>query len=87
MLAAKIALAKPETTDRITAEILKVARAKYQTAECRNVAIGGAIESFDQFFAQIEDKEPVIKFVKKQLRNTRAATLKKAERFLARHAG
>ncbi len=37
--AAKIALARPEMTGKITAEILKVGRAKYQTAECRNVAL------------------------------------------------
>ena len=72
-------------TGRITAEILKVGRAKYQTAECRNVALGGAIESFDQFFDQIEDKKRVVRLVKRQLKNTRSATRKKAERFLARH--
>lgn len=85
-VAAKIALARPEMSDRITAEILKVGRAKYQTAECRNVALGGAIESFDQFFDQIKDKKPVVGFVKRQLKNTRNATRKKAERFLARHS-
>ncbi|MHC4166133.1 MAG: hypothetical protein ACYSWQ_04180 [Planctomycetota bacterium] len=83
--AAKIALARPEMTDRITAEILKVGHAKYQTAECRNVALGHAIKSFDQFFDQIEDKKPVLRLVKKQLKNTRNATRKKAERFLAGH--
>jgi len=85
--AAKIALARPEMTDRITAEILKVGRAKYQTAECRNVALGHAIKSFDQFFNQIEDKQPVVRLVRRQLKNTRSATRKKAEKFLARHAG
>jgi len=83
--AAKIALARPEMSDRITAEILKVGRAKYQTAECRNVALGGAIESFDQFFDQIKDKKSVVRLVKRQLKNTRNATRKKAEKFLARH--
>ncbi len=80
--AAKIALAKPELSDRIAKEILKVEKAKYQTAECRNVAMGHAIKSFDLFFDQIKDKRPVIKLIKKQLKNTRNATRKKAERFL-----
>ena len=48
--AAKIALAKPELTERITKEILKVEKAKYKTKECRNVAIGVAIESLDEIF-------------------------------------
>jgi hypothetical protein len=80
--AAKIALAKPELSDRIAKEMLKVEKAKYQTAECRNVAMGHAIKSFDLFFDQIKDKEPVIKLIKKQLKNTRNATRKKAEKFL-----
>ena len=80
--AAKIALAKPELSDKIAGELLKVEKARYQTAECRNVALGYTIKSFDQFFDQITDKEPVIKLIKKQLKNTRNATRKKAEKFL-----
>jgi hypothetical protein len=72
---AKIALAKPELTQRITREILKVEKAKYQSRgkpspECRNVAIGHAIDSFDKFYEQIDDKKSVITFVKRQLKNT-----------------
>ena len=80
--AAIIVLTKPHLTDRITRELLKVEKARYQTVECRNIALGKAIKSFDQFFDQIEDKEPVIKLIKKQLKNTRNATKKKAEKFL-----
>ena len=80
--AAKIALAKPHLTDKITKEILKVEKAKYQTAECRNIALGHAINSFDRFFDQITDKKSVITLIKKQLKNTRDATKKKAEKFL-----
>jgi len=80
--AAKIALAKPELSDRIAKEMVKVEKAKYKTTECRNVAMGHAIKSFDLFFDQIKDKEQVIKLIKKQLKNTRNATRKKAERFL-----
>ncbi|UCF15267.1 MAG: hypothetical protein JSW59_17820 [Phycisphaerales bacterium] len=82
---AKIARARPELTDRITAEILKVGHAKYQTPECRNIALGHAIRSFDQFFDQIQHKRPVVRLIKRQLKNARSATRKKAEKFLARH--
>ena len=34
---ARVAQAKPHLADRIAAEILKVATARYQTTECRNV--------------------------------------------------
>jgi len=87
---AKIAKAKPELTQKITHEILKVEKAEYQrkgspSPECRNVAIGQAIDSFDQFFDQIEDKNTVIKFVKHQLKNTRKPVAKRAEKFLKKH--
>jgi hypothetical protein len=80
--AARIARAKPHLAGRIVVEILKVEHAEYKTTECRNVAIGHAINSFDLFFEQVEDKEPVIAFVRRQLANTRNSTRKKAERFL-----
>ena len=83
--AARIAKAKPSLSDRITSELLKVERAEYQTTECRNIALGHAIKSFDQFFDQIGDKGPVIALIRKQLENTRPATRKKAERFLQKH--
>ena len=80
--AGKIARAKPELVDKIADELLKVESAKYQTAECRNIALGKAITSFNQFYEQITDKEAVLRLVKGQLDNTRNATRKKAEGFL-----
>jgi hypothetical protein len=84
--AANIALAKPHLADRIVKEILKVERASYQRPECRNVAIGHAIQSFDRFFRHVGNTRPVLAFVKRQLDNSRPATRKKAERFLKRWA-
>jgi hypothetical protein len=88
---ARIVPAKPHLVGRITDEILKVEKAKYKvhgqaSPECRNVAIGHAIESFDQFFDRIEDKSSVLRFVKKQLKNSRPAIVKKATQFLRKHA-
>ena len=83
--AARIALAKPQLTARIAQELMQVEKAKYQTAECRNIALGQAIESFDQFFKQLADKETVIEFVGRQLNNKRKPTKKKAEKFLRKH--
>jgi hypothetical protein len=88
---ATIVSAKPHLVGRIAAEILKVEKAKYEvhgrpSPECRNVAIGHAIESFDQFFDRIEDKPSVLQFVKKQLKNSRKAVARKAGQFLRKHA-
>jgi len=86
----KIARAKPHLADRIAQEILKVRKARYErhgdpSPECRNVAIGHAVEAFDGFFDQISDKASVIEFVRSQLKNTRKPVVKKAERFLRAH--
>jgi hypothetical protein len=80
--AAKIALAKPELTERIAQSLLQVEKAKYKTAECRNIALGHVIKSVDQFFGQIKDQEPMLKLVRRQLKNSRNATRKVAEKFL-----
>jgi hypothetical protein len=87
---ARIVPAKPHLTGRITTEILKVEKGKYRvhdhpSPECRNVAIGHAIESFDQFFDRVEDKPAVLQFVTRQLKNSRPAVAKKAAQFLRRH--
>ncbi len=79
---ARIAQAKPQLADRIADEILKVELAQYQTAECRNVAIGHALNAFSQFFDSIQDKDRVIRFVTAQVRNPRPAVRRRAEKFL-----
>lgn len=82
---ARVAHAKPHLADRIAAEILKVARARYRTPECRNVAIGHAIVALKDMLPLLSDPALVVQFVRKQTRNRRAATRKKAERFLQSH--
>ncbi len=81
---ARIARAKPRLAERIAAEILKVARARYQTPECRNIAIGHALLALGEFFDLLDDPRPVLRFVRKQLNNPRPATRKKAAQFLKR---
>jgi hypothetical protein len=78
---ARIAQAKPRLADRIAAEVLKVAKARYQTAECRNVAIGHAIVALGDMRPLLRRPAPVVKFVRRQTRNPRSATRKKAEQF------
>jgi hypothetical protein len=80
----RIALAKPLWADRIAAELLKVAKARYQTPECRNVAISHAMVAFGEFHDLLQNPAPVLRFVRRQLKNSRPATRKKAERFLER---
>jgi hypothetical protein len=82
--AARIAGARPDPAERIATEVLKVEHGSYQTAECRNIAIGQAVLSLDRFFPNLRRKRRVVEFVRRQLANSRPATRKKAERFLAK---
>ncbi|MBN2320350.1 MAG: hypothetical protein JXR49_14805 [Acidobacteria bacterium] len=87
----KIVRAKPELADAVTKEILKVEKSNYlnkgePSPECRNVAIGQAIDAFDQFYDRIGPKTKVLNFVKRQLTNTRKQVAGKAERFMKKHA-
>jgi hypothetical protein len=86
-----IARAKPALIDSIVLEILKVEKARFQlkgtpSPECRNVAIGHAIDSLDPLYDQVRDKAKIHQFVKRQLKNTRKQVVQKAEQFLRRHA-
>jgi hypothetical protein len=84
--AAEIALARPELADRMARAILGVRRAEYKTEECRNIAIGHAIQAFGRFFEALGNQKAVMEFVRAQVENPRASTRRKAREFLKRHA-
>ncbi len=77
-----IAKAKPYLEEKITKKILRLEKFPLPTKECRNVLKGHAIKALDQYFDQVKNKNEVINFVKKELKNIRNATRKKAEKFL-----
>jgi len=77
-----IAKSKPDLTSDITASLLKIERAQLASPECREILIGKAIVAFDGYFEQIEDKDKIIAFVKRQTSSRRNATKVKAHRFL-----
>ncbi len=80
-----IALARPEFQAEITNELLRVEHYNYDTVECRNISIGKVILAISTCFSQLENKEAVIEFVRRQTRNTRNATKKKAVQFLKKY--
>jgi hypothetical protein len=84
---AVIATAKPHLEKRITEMLLKLDAVPLPTQECKNILKGHAIETFGRYFDQIREKEKVVEFVKRELKNRRAATRRKAERFLKKWAG
>lgn len=84
----KIAIAKPYLTDKITNVLLKVEKTHttpHLTSECRNVIIEKAIMSLDSYYDQIENKDEVVSFVKRQLTNSRKTVKIRAEKFLEKN--
>jgi len=82
---AKIALAKPHLTQKITEELLKIeniSTTPHLTEECKRVIAEKTIEAFDLFFDGIDTKDRVISFVKRQLKSPRRTLKIKAENFL-----
>jgi hypothetical protein len=80
------ALAKPHLAELVARRVLEVEHAVYATPECRNVAIGHALECLGRLLPLLADTAAVQEFARRQLANTRPATRRKAERFLARRA-
>jgi hypothetical protein len=80
--AGEIARARPELRDRIVAAILQVEQAAYETPECRNVAIGHALEALKGMWTEVGRDEAVRGFVDRQVGNTRAAVARRARELL-----
>ena len=84
---ARIALAKPYLTQRITNELLKVeniSTTPHLTEECKRVIAEKAINSFAVFFSKIEQKEKVISFVARHSNSPRKTLKTAAEDFLTK---
>jgi len=80
--ATAIALARPDLIEKIVADILKAGRGRYATPECRNVAIGHALECLIRLPPAIAGTRPIQGFAQRQVKNIRPATAKKAQRLL-----
>jgi len=84
--AARIAQSRKRLAPRLIQAILQVERAHYETAECRNVAIGQAIKALNTLGPSLRRKPEILAFVQRQRKNPRLSTAKLAESFLRRAA-
>jgi len=81
---AHVAMVRPRFRDRITQELLNVECYSFETEECKNIVLGKVIEAFDAMADVVKTNPQVLGFVARQLKNTRPATQRKAERFMKR---
>lgn len=81
--AGRIVRGRPDLLGRIIPAILGVERATYETAECRNVAVGQVLGVLSELWSSVCRRPDVAKFVRRQKTNTRAAVARQAERMAA----
>lgn len=81
--AGRIALARLELADRIIPALLSVEAENYETAECRNVAIGHALAALEELGSAVCRRPAVAKFIRRQMANPRTAVARCAKRLTA----
>lgn len=79
---ATIVTAKPQYIDQVTKELLKVEDYDFDTDECWDIAQGKVIMAIGSYADRLKDKKAVVNYAKRQTKNNRNATKKKAEQFL-----
>jgi len=77
-----IAEAKPRITDRVVGRLLAVARGQFKTTECRNIAMGRAVDALAPLYPVSARKTAIEKFVRGISHNRRKSTRDRVERFL-----
>ncbi|MFO7655799.1 MAG: hypothetical protein R6W78_01925 [Bacteroidales bacterium] len=78
-----IAQAKPHLREFITKKLLTIDKTAHKN---KDLIVFDAIESFESFFGESENREHIISFVKKYLKSPSPKTAKKAGEFMKKHA-
>jgi len=79
-----IAQNKPIYQAKIIEELLRIRDDRFDTGECKAIAVGKVLESFKVFIMDIKNDEAVLDFIQKATESQRNATMKKAFKLLQR---
>jgi hypothetical protein len=77
-----IAQNKPEFKQMIFNELIAITGDRFDTDECKDIAMGKVIEALKPFARDIGNDKDIIGFIGSSARSERASTRKKAERLL-----
>ncbi|MFW9937587.1 MAG: hypothetical protein ACFFD5_08050 [Candidatus Thorarchaeota archaeon] len=80
----KIAKAKPNLRNKITNKLLEIEKTHHEPGR-KELIKASIIESFNEYFEIENNKELIMKFVKKQLNSSSPKTRNTAEKFLKRY--
>jgi hypothetical protein len=76
----KIARAKPQLMTRITSRLLNID--KTHRGKQKELVKGHAIEAFDEYYRETENKQEILEFVRRELESKSPRTRKLARQFL-----
>ncbi len=76
---------KPHLTPMILEHLLSVTKHTYKSIECKNILIGHIINALDKIHPQLDDKTPVMEFVKNQIENKWTGTSNKAKKYVEKY--
>lgn len=87
-ISGKLALARPNLQTKIVNRLTRIDDTRH-SRECKNIIKGKAIESFGEFYEKTSaaNRRKMLAFVKREVRNRRPGTRRKAEKFVSRHGG
>lgn len=75
----RIARAKPHLQPSITDKLMSIEETKQKH---KDLVKGGAIQAFDEYFSEADNKEEILEFVRKQLTCKSPKTRREAKKFL-----
>ncbi|HPW34723.1 MAG TPA: hypothetical protein PK367_03145 [Candidatus Paceibacterota bacterium] len=73
---------KPNLKEVIIKELISISDDKFETNECKNIAIGKVLEAIKPFVSEIKNNPSVISFIEDATKSERNSTKKKAEQLL-----
>jgi hypothetical protein len=79
----QIARSKPTYRGKITRQLLNVEKYAFETEECQNIVLGKVVQALGVLYGVKGARGEIEQFVRRQTRNSRPATRKKAEKLLA----
>ncbi len=85
----EVARNKPSQKDNIFENLLMIEKQTYlnkgkKSLECRNIAIGHLLDGIKSLDDEIFKKTKIVKFIKRQTKNTRNSVTKRAKKLLKR---
>ncbi len=83
MYSGRIVKSKHSLRHKITTILLNINETQHNPSR-KDLIKGDIIESFNEYFEDIKEKEKIIKFVRSQLGSSSPSTVKKAKKFLSK---